>query len=344
MQYDHRQQRGGAGRIVGSGWLTVLIGLVFVCAGCIPDSNTPSVPTTAADLATLELSVGAVSPTFSGATVAYTLAVGNGVTSTMVTATPVTVDATLQINNQAAQSGQAFGPIPLNVGSNSITITVTPRGSPSKSYSVVVTRSANVNLSNLSLSAGALSPAFSKDLVNYTVAAPNQPGQTTITATAEIAGSTIIIGGVVAISGQPFGPVPLNVGANRFEIVVRAPVSGEEKKYTVVVTRALSGNANLSTLAVSPGTLTPGFSPALTSYTVPGLSIFTPSVTISATVQDGTSTLRINGQAVSSGQALSVPVPFGSTNIPVEVRAQDTVTVKTYTITVIRCSSLFGIC
>lgn len=344
MQYNQRRQRGCVGRMSGLWQLTMLIGLVALCAGCIPDSNTPPVPTTAADLAKLELSAGAFTPTFSGATVAYTLTVGNGVASTMVTATPVTADATLQINNQAAQAGQAFGPVPLNVGSNSITIIVTPHGSPSKSYTIAVTRSANVNLSNLSLSAGPLSPAFSSDRVSYSVAAPNQPGQTTITAMAELAGSTITIGGATAISGQPFGPLPLNVGPNTFDIVVRAPTSGEEKKYTVVVTRALSGNANLATLAVSPGTLTPGFDPDIISYSVPGISIFTPSVTVLATVQEATSTLTINGQAVPSGQALAVPVPIGTTKIPVAVRAQDTVTVKTYTITVSRCLFGFGTC
>lgn len=344
MQYDQRRQRGCVGRMAGLWRLTMLIGLVALCAGCIPDSSTPPVPTTAADLAKLELSAGTFTPTFSGATVAYTLTVGNGVASTMVTATPVTADATMQINNQAAQAGQAFGPVPLNVGSNSITIIVTPRGSPSKSYTVAVTRSANVNLSNLSLSAGPLSPAFSSDRVSYSVAAPNQPGQTTITATAELAGSAITIGGATAVSGQPFGPLPLNVGANTFEIVVRAPASSEEKKYTVVVTRALSGNAKLATLAVSPGSLTPAFLPGTTSYTVGGVSLFTPSVTVLATVQEATSTLTINGQAVASGQALAVPVQIGSTKIPVVVRAQDTVTVDTYTITVYRCIIGSGPC
>ncbi len=304
-------------------------------AGCIPNSDTPGVATTAADLASLELSAGALSPTFAGATVSYSMTVGNSVTSTMVTATPVEAGAVLQINNQPAQAGQAYGPLPLAVGQNNITVIVTPKGSAPKSYTVTVTRAADLNLSALVFSAGPLSPAFAPDTVNYTVAAPNQPGQTTITATTSQAGVTIAIQGTAVASGQPFGPVPLAVGLNTFEIVVRAQGVTAEKKYTVVITRAAS-NANLSGLQVAPGFMAPAFSAAVTNYSVSGVGLFTPSVTVAATVEDPAATLTINGQAVSSGQALAVPVPIGFSQIPVVVRAQDSITTKTYIVTVTR--------
>lgn len=316
------------------GWL-FLFGLALSLVGCIPSSDTPPVPTTAADLASLEVSAAPLAPPFSGDITSYAMTVGNGVTSTTVKATTVEPDATLQINNQPAQAGQTVGPIPLAVGQNIIPIVVTPKGSAPKSYTVTITRSANLNLSGLVFSAGPLVPAFAPDTVNYTVSAPNQPGQTSITATVQDAGSTITIGGAAVTSGQPFGPLPLNVGPNTFEIVVQAQGVTGEKKYTVVVTRAAS-NANLESLQVAPGAIAPAFDPAVTSYSVTGVGLFTPSVGVVATVQDPTATLTINGQAATSGQAVSVPVAIGTTQIPVVVRAQDTVTTKTYTITVTR--------
>ncbi len=312
------------------------LAVVLSITGCIPDSDAPPVPTTAADLASLEVSAGALSPEFSGATTNYTVTVGNSVTSTMMTATTLESDATLRINNEPAQSGQPFGPIALAVGQNAIPIVVTPKGSAPKSYTVTVIRSANVNLSGLVFSAGALSPSFAPDTVNYTVAAPNSAAQTTITATAEQAGSTITIGGVPATSGQAFGPLPLNVGPNTFKILVRGSDTISTKEYTVVVNRAASSNANLSALQIVPGTVSPAFSPDVTAYSVTGVGLFTASVAVAAMTQDGTASLTINGQAVSSGQALSVPVNIGTTVIPVVVRAQDTVTLKTYTIQVTR--------
>ncbi|MFO0775588.1 MAG: cadherin-like beta sandwich domain-containing protein [Nitrospiraceae bacterium] len=324
------------------GLLSTAAVCVALLGGCIPDGETPSVPATAADLSSLEVSAGALSPTFSGALASYSLTVGNTVTSTTVKATAVQADATMQINNQPAQSGQTFGPITLSVGTTTIPIVVTPRGSSPKTYTVAITRSGNVSLKALSLSAGALAPAFTADQVDYKVAAPNAAAQTTITATAEDPTSTVTIGGVAVPSGQAAGPFPLNVGGNAFEIVVRNAVGTSEKKYRVEVTRAPSANANLSSLVVVPGTLTPAFSPEVASYQVPNLNLFVSSVQVQATTQDATSTLTVNNQAVASGQVIGVQLDGLSTTIPIVVRAQDTVTTKSYSVTVTRCLFFFG--
>lgn len=305
--------------------------------GCIPDSDAPPVPTTAADLSRLDVSAGPLSPTFSGANTNYTVATGSTTTSTTITAVPVQADATLQINNQPAQSGQPFGPISLNVGQNPISIVVTPRGSDPKSYTVTVVRGANVNLSALAVSAGSLSPGFAPDTVNYAVSAPNSVAQTTITPTAAEAGSTITIDGTAVTSGQPFGPRPLNVGPNTFTILLRGTDQISTKTYTVVITRAASSNANLSGIQVVPGRLTPTFSPAVLTYSVTNVGLFTPTIAVAATLQDATATLTINGQAVGSGQPLAgIPIGIGVTPIPIVVRAQDTVTAQTYQLNVSR--------
>ncbi|GKS59813.1 hypothetical protein YTPLAS18_33400 [Nitrospira sp.] len=310
-----------------------MVSLTILLAACIPSSDPAPVPTTASDLSSLEVSAGQLAPPFEGATSNYTVTVGNGIASTMVTATTFEPGATLQINNQPAQSGQPFGPIALNVGQNPIPVVVTPKGSAPKSYTITIIRSANVNLSSLVFSAGPLSPGFASDTVNYTVSAPNSAAQTTITPTAEQAGSTITIGGAQVTSGQVFGPVPLNVGSNNFVIQVRGVDTITTKTYTVQVIRAASSNATLSDLQVFSLSLSPAFSPTTTCYVVSNAGLFTQAILVTAIVSDPTASLFVNGQATGSGQPVTVlilqrdPTP---TSIPVEVRAQDTVTAMSY--------------
>lgn len=289
------------------------------------------------NLSSLSVSAGSFSPAFAPGTTSYSLTVLSTVASTTVTAAVQDSTATLTINGTAAQSGQTFGPVPLNVGANQITIVVTAQDGTAKTYVVTITRNVNPNLANLTLSAGPLSPAFAEGTTSYTVSAPNATDSTTVTATVADSTSTLTINGQAVTSGQAFGPVPLIVGPNNtFTIVVTAAGGVATKSYTVTVTRAASANANLSSLQVSPGAIAPAFDPAVTGYSVTGVGLFTPSVSVVATVQDPTATLTINGQAVTSGQALSVPVVLGTTPIPVTVSAQDAVTVKTYTVTVTR--------
>lgn len=94
--------------------------------------------------------------------------------------------------------------------------------------------------------------------------------------------------------------------------------------------------ANLSALSISSGALIPAFSPATLDYTTQNVPYGTSSVTVTASAQDTTSTIRINGTIVPGGQGSVVNLAVGSNSIPVVVTALDGTTVKTYTITVIR--------
>ncbi len=106
------------------------------------------------------------------------------------------------------------------------------------------------------------------------------------------------------------------------------------KTYTVVINRAPSSNALLSALAVSPGVMIPAFSPGATTYTVTNAGLFTPAANVTAIVQEPNATITINGAAVASGTPFQVPLPSPSTPISIVVRAQDTVTTVTYSVTV----------
>jgi len=101
---------------------------------------------------------------------------------------------------------------------------------------------------------------------------------------------------------------------------------------------APEGNANLSDLQLSDGTLSPKFDPEITSYKA-RVSNRTTSVTVTASVDDQDSTITIQGKTVPSGQeSKAIRLDVGKNDIEVEVEAPDGTT-KTYTIQVTRASS-----
>jgi hypothetical protein len=107
-------------------------------------------------------------------------------------------------------------------------------------------------------------------------------------------------------------------------IVVTAP-NGSLKSYLVTVVRAaLGGNFNLGKLTVSPGTLDPSFKANTTRYTV-NVGSGTDRVVVTATPQESSSTLQVNGQVANSGQARTIDLqdPGLPTDIEVLVIAQN---------------------
>jgi hypothetical protein len=146
----------------------------------------------------------------------------------------------------------------------------------------------------------------------------------------------LTINGQAVSSGQAFGPIALVVGQNAVNIVVRAVDGVTTKTYSVTITRAPSSNALLAGLQVTPGFMIPVFNPGGTTYTVNGAGLFTAAVSVTAAVQDPTASITINGAAVASGTPFQVLLTGPSTPISIVVRAQDTVTTVTYSVTVNR--------
>lgn len=311
----------------------------FVLASCIPDSETPPPASTAGALAALQVSAGSLTPGFNPSQDQYEVTSPNNVTQTTIVATTAEPGARLTINNQTAISGQPFGPIPLEVGTNTVSLVVEPPGNqPSKSYTVVVTRSGVAELRALDISAGDLSPPFSPQTTSYAVAATSGMVSTMVTASVSDPASSLRVNNQPATSGAAFGPITLNVGANPIALTVSAP-DGTSRVYTVNVNRAGPGNANLGGLVLSAGALSPAFSPDTTAYslTVPNA---TATTTVTAVVQVPTSTLTINGASATSGAVFG---PFnlivGANNVvTIDVRANDGVTRKTYTVRITRAA------
>ncbi len=277
------------------------------------------------NLQNLTVSPGPLSPAFTASRTSYTVDVASTVSTVTVTATLQDTNASMTVNGQGTSSGQART-ISLNGPGSSTpipTVVTAPNGSQN-TYIVTVNQAAlggNDNLQSLTLSSGSLAPPFAANRTSYTVNVASSVASVTVEATPQDPVATVSINGQTTKSlSVPLGEAG---GANtRIEIEVRAP-NGNDKTYTVDVNRAEpSGNNNLSALSVSAGALEPEFSPGEPTYGVTAPNT-TTSTTVTATVQDSTATLTIDGLPATSG----VPsAPIDLTNeldraIPIVVTA-----------------------
>ena len=288
-----------------------------------------------ANLSSLAISNGTLTPVFASATTSYTASVVNTISSITITPTLNDPNATLTINGVTSASGIVSATLPLNVGSNTINVFVTAQdGTTTKTYTIKLNRALppDADLSGLAISNGTLTPVFASATTSYTASVVNTISSITITPTLSDPNATLTINGLASASGNTSAALPLNVGSNTLSVVVTASGGTATKTYTVNVNRSLPSNADLSSLAISNGTLTPVFASATTGYTALADNTIS-SITITPTLSDPNATLTINGVTSASGSTSEViPLYAGSNTITVIVTAQDGTTTKTYVI------------
>jgi hypothetical protein len=296
------------------------------------------------NLSMLMLSAGTLSPNFVAATQSYSASVANTVSSIDVTAMTADAFASVKVNGTVALSPMTT--VPLNVGSNTISVEVTAQNGAIKTYTITVTRAAgaqqssDATLMSLATSQGTLSPGFAPGVISYTASVANGVTSMTVTPTRNDSNASIKVNGVAVTSGSASGSLALNVGANTITVLVTAQ-DGSTKTYTITVTRAAaaqSSNNNLSALAVSAGTLSPTFAQATTSYTAT-VANSVSSIKVTPTRAEANATIKVNGTTVASGTASgNIALSVGANTITVIVTAQDSTT-KTYTIVVTRAAA-----
>ena len=286
-----------------------------------------------ANLSGISLSTGTLSPAFNINTIEYNVALASNVTGTTITPAKADSTAVMIIDGSIASSKS----VSLNKGeTKNIVIEVTAQdGVTKKAYTIHITRalySSNANLSGISLSTGTLSPTFSANTVEYSVALLNTVSGTTISSTKADSTATTKIDGA-AVSSKA---ITINPGQTIDVIIDVTAQDGTTKKtYTVHVTRAVSSNANLSGISLSNGTLSPAFNTNTVEYNVNLSGV--AGTTITPAKADNTATTKIDGTAATS---TAITLNTGQTkDVVIEVTAQDGVTVKTYTVHVTRAMS-----
>jgi hypothetical protein len=296
------------------------------------------------NLSALSVLPGLLAPPFDASVLDYTVDVASTVTQVNVSATKADPNAVMS-GSLTAGAGVATGQATIPLGgpgsSTPITITVTaPNGIP-KTYSVTVNRAAPAsdnNLSALSVTGQTLAPSFNPNVLDYTVDVATTVTQVNVSATKSDP-NAVMSGSLTAGAGVATGQATIPLGgpgsSTPITLLVTAQ-NGLPKTYSVTVNRAApAGNNNLSSLVVSAGALVPAFDAAILNYDV-AVPNTTADTTITATVEDSTATLTINGLFAASGSEFGpISLLVGSNSIPIVVTAGNG-TPKTYTVIITR--------
>ncbi len=274
-----------------------------------------------ANLKNLMVGEGTLEPAFDSTTLAYTVSLAAGTTQTP------TVWAEANNSNASVQVTDATDVTSATEADRTTTIVVTAEdGTTTKTYSIVfnVESAANndATLASLTVSQGTLSPAFSADVLNYTVSLPSGTTATpSVTATPANSNASVQVTDATDVTSA--------TEADRTTtIVVTAEDGTTTKTYSIVfnVESAANNDATLASLTVSQGTLSPAFSADVLNYTVslPSGTTATPSVT--ATPANSNASVQVT----DATDVTSTTESDRTTTIV--VTAEDGTTTKTYSI------------
>ncbi|WP_078004317.1 autotransporter domain-containing protein [Izhakiella australiensis] len=98
--------------------------------------------------------------------------------------------------------------------------------------------STDASLSNLTVSAGPLSPSFSAGRTSYSLNVANNISSLQVTPVATDSGASITVNGTPVISGSPSPSVPLAEGSNTLSVVVMAADGATTTSYSINAIRA----------------------------------------------------------------------------------------------------------
>lgn len=254
----------------------------------------------------LEIVGQTLTPGFNPSTTIYILTVPYSVKDLEVIPT---------INNNDL-SYEITGDKDLVVGENIVSIVVKGKSEKTKTYTIAVTREKDTDntLKTLNLTNCNLSPKFTSEINTYSCTVENNITSTTISAESTSSVATVI----------GTGKTKLNIGKNKVSLKVIAQ-NGEEKIYTVEVTRKLNSDSTLKALSVTGYEISPEFKSNKTDYSLTVPNTVT-NVEVNATKNNSKSSFKI-----LKNDSLVV----GDNLIKVVVTAEDKST-KTYTITVTR--------
>jgi hypothetical protein len=198
--------------------------------------------TNAPYLDSLAPSVGMLSPAFAQKQYNYSVSVGSETGN--IRFTPTAAAGVIKVNGTVVSSGQLSAPISLNLGNNSVTVTVTS-SDMTASYAVNVIRAGQLpaaKLGDLAVVGSdghskTLNPAFGADTFGYAVSVANAVTWVKVTPTAGTGTTAIKVNGATIASGGQSPQINLNVGSNT--ITVATSGSGYlDGVYTITVTRA----------------------------------------------------------------------------------------------------------
>ncbi len=267
-----------------------------------------------ASLSSLSLNSGTLTPAFSSATTSYSASVANNVTS--VNVTPATNSGgTVKINGSTATSGQGFS-VPLNVGSNTITIVVTAAdGTTTKTYTLTVTRAAAAP--TISVSSSSNTPALGAS-VTFTA---TLSGGSSPTGTVTFKdGSTTLGTGTISGTTATYATSALTAGAHSITAVYGGDTNNATATSTAITvtvgqaapTISVSSSSNTPALGASvtfTATLSGGSSPTGTVTFKDGSTTLGTGTISGTTATYSTSALTAGAHSITPNMAVMVTMP-----------------------------------
>lgn len=255
--------------------------------------------------------------------VTYTLSNSNATVAVRLDGTPSSLEA---IKNISIAEGET----------KRVSIEVKAENGETLAYIVKIYRkkadalSDDATLKSLSVTGGSLS--FSSSVTDYDVEIPSD-----YTGTVSVEYERNYSGAKVVSTPSNLSNIPVVAGSTTDVIIEVTAENGVAKKtYKIKLTKkkgvSLSSNANLSSITVSDGSLSPSFSSSETSYFV-NVGKDVSSITVNATAEDSKANVNITPSS-------PVALEAGKTKlITIKVTAEDG-TPKDYTVSVRRAGDL----
>ncbi|OAQ38846.1 hypothetical protein A5893_12435 [Pedobacter psychrophilus] len=145
---------------------------------------------------------------------------------------------------------------------------------------------------------------------------------------------------------QPAKASPvINAGSNLAAAAISNDITGRSRIFDTTVDMGAyeaypNSNASLTALSISNATLDPAFVQATIVYETE-VTNATDTINVTATFADATAKLFLNGDStyitlVSGTASPSIAIPVGRNTIDISVKAADSISVKTYTINIVR--------
>ena len=303
-----------------------------------------------AALATLELSGVRLSPEFSSSTTVYSASVTHSTASTTLTATPLDPQAQVAISPADSDAATEGDQVPLTVGPNTITVTVTAADAmTTRDYTVTVTRAQQANEPTLvaaSLSGRSLTlqynealdqtsePAASDFSISVTDSVTGETSTPSVTKTRMQQRKVTLTLGAAARFGDT-ATLSYTAGSNPIQDTQNNNAINLTNHPVTNTTRRAS-RAALSTLAASGVTLSPAFTSNRYMYSANVANSLTQT-TITATPADSRASAQIDANdADSTTPGVQVSLDVGLNTITVTVTAEDRTSTHTYTIAITR--------
>jgi len=201
-----------------------------------------------------------------------------------------------------------------------------------KIIALTYTPSSNANLTNLSISAGTLSPVFAQGTIAYVANVSNAVNTFKVTPVTASSNATLTINGTTVASGSASGNLPLNVGVNTITTLVTAQDLVTKKTYTITMTRAATQTITFSALPTKNYGAA-DFSPGAVSNnnTIPVTYVSSNPAVATITPEGNIHVIAVGTATITASQA-------GNINFDEATPVSQTLTVDPAVLTVIAAS------